>query len=272
MILAAAAAGYLAWAACGALPDSDSPAERRVLHYSFEPREDRDADDFPDDWVRRKGVAFPRYVTIVIDGAVGGDGCQSLRMDANGGAAALYSPLTPIDDLHTYHFQGRLRTRGLKQDVALISVSLLNERRERLQRFLTRAVGGETSEWTSVNIGPIAPAPHVRFVVIGCHLVPGEGTEITGSAWFDDLTLSRSPRLAIESNYESHFRKEGSEINVTSTVSGLEPGRDYEIQFEFRNAEGEILAEHVEALSENSIPAAPQKSPFRQGLPRSLAA
>ncbi len=249
MILAAAVTGYLALAVCCAAPDRADSEERSVLHYSFEAGEDLDLDDLPDEWVRRKGAKFPRYVTIVIDGAAGCDGSQSLRMDANGGAAALYSPLTPIDDLHTYHFHGKLRTRGLKQDVAVISVSLLNERRERLQRFLTTAVGGELQDWTPVNLGPIVPSPHARFVVIGCHLVPGDETEIAGSAWFDDLTVTCSPRLAIESDYDSHFRKEGSEINVTSTVSGLEPGRNYQIQFEFRDAEGEILAEHTEALN-----------------------
>src|SRR4051812_11624221 len=119
MILSGTVAGCLlcaAWHVAAVVEARDTPAAPEELHYSFEPHDDLDYDDLPDDWVRRKGPKFPKYVKIGIDPTVGCDGGQSLRMDANGGAAILYSPLKRIDELHTYRFRGKIRTQGLDHD------------------------------------------------------------------------------------------------------------------------------------------------------------
>lgn len=275
MIVSTAAAGCLictVWGVATAVDANDPTAEGAlVVQYSFEPKEDLDYDDLPDDWVRRKGPKFPKYVKTGIDTTVGSDGGQSLRMDSNGGAAVLYSPLTRIDALHTYRFRGKIRTKGLKQDSALISVSLLNHRRQRVQRILTQAVTGENDNWMTVRVPPIAPHSDVRFVVIGCHLVPGEEAGISGTAWFDDLVLTRSPGLSIDGNYFSHFRNEDSPVNVVATVSGLDAGHTYAIRFEFFNAEGDCLEEQENSLeadepvveASDAAPAEPRKQEWR---------
>jgi hypothetical protein len=254
MILSSAAAGCFVFAAFGVatLLDADSGNEGVLVPpfpYSFEPREDLDYDNLPDDWVRRKGLKFPNYVKVGIDGSAGCDGEQSLRIDSNGGAAVLYSPLTRIDALHTYRFRGKIRTKNLTQDGAVISVSLLNHRRQRVQRFLTPAVTGDRDEWQTVQLPSITPLPDVRFVVIGCHLLPGDEPGISGAAWFDDLVLTRSPGLSIAGNFRSHFLNEDSPVQVESNVSGLDAGHTYAMHFEFFDAEGACLEQRREELA-----------------------
>lgn len=252
MLLWGAVAGCLMPSLLGAAVNVDTGEGARgttVVEYSFEPSDDLDYDQLPDDWVRRKGPKFPKYVKIGIDCAAGSAGGQSLRMDANGGGAILYSPTTRIDSLHTYSFRGKIRTQGLWKDAAVISVSLLNHRLQRIQRFLTPVVGGNQDDWVSVDIPAMTPLADVRFVVIGCHLLSGEEASISGTAWFDELTLSRSPGLSIDGDFFTHFRNDESPVNLTARVSGLDAGHDYFLQLEFFNADGALLEQRRDELT-----------------------
>ncbi len=209
-----------------------------VRHFDFEIDEDQDFDGHPDDWIRRKGDAFPRYVEMKIDRTQSASGRQSLLLNVNGGQAILYSPLIPVDSLHSYVFQGRMRTYGLKNDAAVISISLLNHKRQRVQRFLSQAVTGTYSDFLDLRIGPISPRPEVRFIVIGCHLVPGRKKDIDGKVWFDDLRLGMLPQLTLVSNFASHFVKTSSPIEVTARVTGLDPGDSYRLFLRMTDSTG----------------------------------
>lgn len=214
-----------------------------VVRYSFGRNDDRDLDDFPDDWVRRKGPRFPHYVSATIDREVGMNDRDSLRIDVNGAAAIYYSPLVPIDDLHTYFFSGAIKTAKLKHDAALISVSLLDHRRQRLQRVLSRPVTGEHAEWVPLQIGPITPRDEVRFAVIGCHILPGGSLvrDIGAKVWFDELNLGRLPRMELESNFYRHFVQGGAPVEMSCRVSGLDPGHRYHLDFSLMDVTGAVL-------------------------------
>src|SRR5262245_12044666 len=62
-----------------------------VLHCDFEPETDKNFDDWPDGWTRRRGKGYPEYVKtrIVADGErPGSPGAGCLRIDLDGGMAA----------------------------------------------------------------------------------------------------------------------------------------------------------------------------------------
>ncbi|MDX1965904.1 MAG: hypothetical protein SFV23_01925 [Planctomycetaceae bacterium] len=213
-----------------------------VCRYTFDRNSDRDLDDLPDGWVRRKGAAFPHYINAEIDHTTGVDDESSLRIDVSGGGALYYSPLLPIDALHTYYFSGHVRTDKLVHDAAMLSISLLDHRRQRVQRILSRAVTGRHGEWVPVQLGPITPHVNVRFAVIGCHLVPGPGDirDIGGHVWFDNLHVGRLPRMELESNFYRHFVSGSTPVELSCNVSGLDPGHRYELDCTFRNLDGAL--------------------------------
>ena len=213
-----------------------------VFHYGFEPDEDRDFDRQPDGWIRRKGDNFPGYVEAAIDRDRGHGGKQSLQFKANGGRVILYSKPVVIDAYHSYIFKGYIRTQLLENDAALVSVSLLNHKRQRVQRFLTRPVTGTFKDWCEVTIGPIVPHDDVHFVVVGCHLVHGNRMDIRGSAWFDDLWMGELPLFSLESNFQTHFREHDSHVVITSHVDGLDPRHSYRLQMQMMDAEGKPVA------------------------------
>lgn len=224
-------------AASQATKPAHGSAPLLVCRYPFDRHADRDLDDQPDGWVRRRSPGFPRYVRCGLDKTQGADDSWSLRIQANGGAAAIYSPLIRIDSFHTYYFEGRVRTEGLRHDAAVLTLSLLDHRRRRLQRIVSAAVLGDHQDWVPIRLGPIVPPSDVHFAIIGCHLALGAGErhDIGGSAWFDDLSLGRLPRLELDTNFFSHFTSEDAPIRVSSRVSGLDPGFVYRLNLSLRN-------------------------------------
>jgi hypothetical protein len=213
----------------------------RLKTFSFENPEDLDFDGQPDDWIRRKGDGFPQYVKVAIDRKSGYLSNQSLRMSANGGAVAYYSPQIPIDMEHTYVFEGFINTVKLKNTAAIITLSFLNHRRERVQRFVSEPITHTIDGWKKVQIGPVTPLDEVRFCIIGCHLVNGEEFDIEGDAWFDQLWLGKLPRFGIISNFETHFRTKDAPVQIKSRVMGLDPGYQYRLHLELRDFANNIL-------------------------------
>ena len=201
-----------------------SPTFNRVVSYSFEANEDLDYDELPDDWTRRRGPEFPHYVPIGIDSTSPAVlGTRSLCIHSNGGQAILYSPPQKIDPHHTYVFTGFIRTESLQNDAALISVSFLNHKRQRVQRWLGTPVSGTHADWIPIRLGPLEPKDDVRFVVFGCHLATGKQVDLAGRAWFDHLALVQRPRLTFKDDALTHLVGRDRPIRLTASISGLDP-------------------------------------------------
>lgn len=203
-----------------------------ILSYSFETSQDRDFDDMPDDWSRRKGPGYPQYVEVSIDRNQGRTGQQSLHIGVNGGHATIYSPPEKIDSDHAYVFRGYIRTQKLKYDAAMVSISFLDHKRQRVQHFVSRPVTGTHKDWVEVTLGPMTPRPNVRFIVLGCHVAHNNLKDISGDIWFDDLWVGSLPQLDILNNYHRHFVDHSAEIRVSSRISGLNPKNQYRLDLE----------------------------------------
>jgi len=248
MIIATAAACYL-WlqtvlpcaATVPAIEHDPFSGAVEVLHYDFENEDDKDFDKQPDGWTRRTGPNYPSYVKTAIDRNLGFHEKQSLRMHVNGGDVTTYSDVVRIDALHSYVFRGRVRTQMLKNNAAILSISFLNQKRQRVQRFLSEPVTGTWQGWHEVKIGPMAPHEDVKFVVIGCHLAHGKKMDIRGSVWFDDLWLGSLPQLSLLSNFETHFQKQNQNVQITSKVSGLNPKHSYKLHMEILDAQDQVI-------------------------------
>ncbi|MFN0195254.1 MAG: hypothetical protein ACKVT0_00800 [Planctomycetaceae bacterium] len=215
----------------------------KVAAYSFESDQDKDFDNIPDDWVRRKGEGYPTYVEAKIDRQHGRDGRQSLRFDVNGGKTVMYSDVIRIDPDFSYVFQGYIRTQRLQHNAAIYSISFLNHKRQRVQRYVSQPVGGTHKDWVQIRIDAMVPQPDVRFAVIGCHLLHGDKMDITGTVWFDDVWFGRLPQLRLVSNFSTHFRHRDAPINITSHISGLDAERRYELHLMMFNNADQLLHE-----------------------------
>lgn len=216
-----------------------------VLRFDFEEDEDREPDGLPDDWNRRRGAGYPSYVKCEIDQKHSHVGDQSLRVKVNGGKVAYYSPfnenLARIEPEFNYVFRGFIRTEGLKNDHAIYTVSFLNSRRQRVQRFETRPVTGTHAKWIQLELGPLKPQPDVRYVVIGCHVDHRENHDIRGDVWFDGIWLGKLPRLTLMDHAQDHFLTPNREIVINAEVSGLDADSSFGLRLSLSDVAGEVL-------------------------------
>lgn len=238
MIVASATLCYLAlaWAPPPAATEISRATEIQV--YDFERKDDQDLDRQPDDWTRRRGDGFPLYVKAEIDRGIGHDSDHSLKFEANGGAAVYYSPPIRVDPRHALLLEGYIRSDRLADTAGMVSVSLLDNKRQRVSRRLSPAVVGSRGQWVRVQVGPLLPGPEVRHAIIGCHLLPGERVEISGTVHFDDLRLARLPRLSLEQDQLSHFHPEDKPLKLLARLSGLDARDQYLLQFELSDPFG----------------------------------
>ncbi len=221
-----------------------------VVEWSFDADEDRDFDDQPDDWTRRRGPGFPRYVHASVERGRGRLDKSSLRFEANGGRAAFYSPKVRIDDQYTFLFEGYVRTQALQHDAGLVTVSFLNHAHERVAEYRSRAVTGTHSGWVRIRVGPMRPPAGARFAVVACHLVPRDRHDFRGVCWFDDLRLLRTPRLTLTSNYDEQFVDREAGVLARAFVGGVEDEADHRVKMSIRNAAGAVVVETERPLAE----------------------
>ena len=212
-----------------------------VRRFSFEADDGQDYDTQPDDWSRRIGKGFPHYVACSIDRTTGARGNQSLRFDLNGAQAAMYSPPIPIDSRHSYVLQGRLKSRHLNFSAALLSVSILDHKRTRLRRYLSRPLTGNHTEWVDIRIGPIHPDGDARFLVIGCHIVDADRSDIQGQAWFDDIWIGSLPQMRLSIEPDRRLARPNDPVVIQTEVVGLEQPGDHAVLTEISDAEDRVL-------------------------------
>jgi len=254
------------------IPIDPFAAASEVLRYGFEEVEDQDFDGIPDDWVRRRGQDFPAYIRTEIDPNAGHDSLQSLHVRLNGGRLTYYSPFNNgarVDSSFNYVFRGWVRTERLQNDAALISVSFLNHRKERLQRFVTKPVTGTHKDWIRLDIGPLEPHPEARFILIGCHCVPGVEPDLKGDVWFDDLWVGRLPRLKLGGDLKNRYVKPHTPITINAEVSGIEPGVTFELFMSVSDIKGRVIDRRNEPIFLPTGKVAEDKFnfPFRWHLP-----
>ena len=273
MIVSTLAAIHLLALSLAAAPAGDRAFDNadEVHRFSFEHLEE-DPNNYlqPKNWSRRRGPGFPPYVRVMIDRKTAYHGSQSLLVELNGAQFAYYSPLQPVDGEHSYVLRGRIRSKGLYNDAALVSVSLLDATRNRVHRVLSAPVTGEHDRWVSVDIGPFRPGPEVRFLVVGCHIAQGEKTDVRGQVWFDDLWLGSMPLLELSPGSGLHFLQPNETISIHAHARGLAAGQPHRLHLRLEDSAGDVLKKDDFDL--NTEPDAVSKTDSQRPIPWDLPA
>lgn len=201
------------------------PVDARGAHVvyatGFEQADDTDYDGWPDGWTRQRGPGFPHYVRIGIVEDPAGATAHCLRVELDGGAAILNSPPIRVTPHCSYLLQGKLKTAGLKHDVAYYSVTFEDARRAPQESYRSPEFT-VAPEWQDVRLGPLTPRdPTARFAVIRLHVMPTERADLQGTVWFDEIRLARFPRLVLSTLQPQNLFWDPAQVAVTCHVSGV---------------------------------------------------
>ena len=198
------------------------PSAIEVYACGFERDVDANYDNWPDGWARRRGKGYPHYLPIEISENSPAQGKRCLKVELNGGSAAVYSPLIDVDQLHRYVMEGIIKTEQLTRDRAFLSLTFFDENKKELAQFTSHKLR-TMGQWQKVRLGPIAStSAKARLARIGVHLAAGDRADLKGRAMFDDLWLGRLPRLEVFSNRALHVYQVGEPVAVTCRLTGVE--------------------------------------------------
>lgn len=205
---------------------------------NFETANDINYDQWPDRWTRHRGPGYPHYLEIEIRPDKTASGGEALHVELDGGAAAAMSPPIAASENYAYWLEGRLRTEGLVNDEAYLSLTFLDENQAVVRRHFSETFRW-TDGWQDVRIGPIGPnSENVHWVTIGVHVEPvGSEADLRGLVAFDDLWLGRVPRLRVDTTASHNLYTDPRAVAIEGTLTGATTD-DVRITFELLDAFG----------------------------------
>ncbi|MBC8352100.1 MAG: hypothetical protein H8E66_08920 [Planctomycetes bacterium] len=238
---------------------------QEVRHWDFEGGDDKNYDRWPDDWTRRRGKGYPLYLDVAIAEdkqsrldrqQVETDSPDALRMELDGGAALLYSPLVEISPLFSYVLNEYIKTEALTHDIAYASVMFYDKDRKLLET-IESTPHRHSVDWTPFHIGPVTPSSdQVRWAVIALHLEPTAKADLTGAAMFDELWFAKLPRVSIETPSPNNIFAHPKDVQITCQLSGISQPNPT-VRFELQDVDGKTLFTHQTAMQANNQKQAP---------------
>ncbi len=252
-------AGYCGLIALLAVPrlllGQDAPSVARypdaveVFHCAFDEAADPNFDGWPGGWTRQRGPGYPHYVQIGIASDPSPDGSPCLRVDLNGGSAAVHSPPIAIEPQSSYVVEVQMQTEELVHDQAYCSLTWLDETEKPLGEEQSVPLG-QTKGWQSVRLGPLSPPNRrARFALIGLCVQPFDGQDLRGAVRFDDVWMARLPRIDVSSGRPQNVFTNPREIELTCRVSGVGQSVS-QVQFELFGIDDSLLGQASYSLSE----------------------
>ncbi|MDZ7618343.1 MAG: hypothetical protein U1E05_15160, partial [Patescibacteria group bacterium] len=223
-----------------------------VFHCDFDASWDTNYDGWPDQWTRRRGPGYPHYLQIQIREEPSPSGSHCLRMDMDGGAATAYSPPIQVCSLYSYVVEAYLRTDGLEYSTAFVSITFLNEERQRLETATSERFQ-KTDGWQKIRIGPIAPADEgTRFAIVALHVEPGRREDLRGSAAFDDVWVARLPRMTLSTNQSHNLFFDTRDVEVVCRASGFTSSNPT-VSLRLTDAKGNDLCQEQRPLEVRTV-------------------
>jgi hypothetical protein len=201
--------------------DNTLAAGDKVFYSNFDSTCDTNFDAWPDGWTRRRGPGYPSYVKIQIQPIATPAGAQCLKVELDGGGAAVFSPPIKASPSHSYMLEGLLRTDGLKHDRACFALVFLDADKRPLVTFESEKVV-QSRGWKRLSLGPITPPSRLsQLVLVALQVEPGASEDLEGTVEFAEVALTSLPRLDLKTNQAYNLFLDPAKVEVTCTVSGF---------------------------------------------------
>ena len=225
----------------GASVVGDRPAiagRRIVKHFDFDEQRVGNFDPLPMYWRRHGGAGFPQYLEGRFDRDLGHEAGPSFRLELDGGTLG-------------YHYEGRdisvrtnsdylvvawVKTRSLETARAYFTACYLDRKGAKLlgteRRSELRGGADAPADFSPVSVGLPGNVPGARYVGLSLWLTQSsvwhtgprpmrfiDREEVEATAWFDDITVYRLPRVALRSTHPGNVFTETEPVELYTEVS-----------------------------------------------------
>lgn len=242
-----------------------------VRFFDFDERRLGNREDLPMFWVKKTGPGLPHYVRGRLVQGVGRSSNFSFRFDLNGGSvvyvfdpaaakAAQQSDLPgPIAVVHgaTYRVQVYVKTTALEHARARLTAYFVDRDGRQLERSVRHSDlfrgHGLSDDWHPLTVELHADDRAAAFLVLELgllqpqlyapqHLGPRTlfNQDVTGSAWFTDLSVSQVPDLTVDVLSPGGVFRRGEAPRLALRVSDRDVS-DLFLRLEVSDAEGRLV-------------------------------
>ena len=237
-----------------------SPAGGFIYRCLFDRLMDADGDGFPDYWTRKEGidsgVPFPIHLNIAIADHPNPFGNHVLRMNMEGGAAAVFSPKIPIRAGMSYTVSAHVETSTTLFNEIFVQALFYGDDATRPIYVADSRKIGNTNGWQKLSVGPItADMPNVRHIAVGLYVMPTGRQDFGSQVDFTDVEIRESPTISLEMANTHHLFSSPRGLDVRCQFRGLDPNQ-HTVLFVLEDVFGNVIREREIDLMIGNHPAA----------------
>ncbi len=143
-----------------------------------------------------------------------------LRIQMDGGAAEVASPLVPIDIHSMYFMVASIHSDSTDYD-AVAMLRFLNSSRKTLFEMPTKTYTGKTG-WSSASTDSLYPfRDDLAFVQVVFQVLPKSMKAYRGEFGLDAIRIFRTPRLSLSVDKPLPYYRQGEEVVIRCNASGM---------------------------------------------------
>lgn len=210
---------------------------RLVHQFDFEEKKLGNLESLPMHWKRVPGKGFPRYTTIGFDQKVFHSKTNSLKLQLNGGSAAIVletGRLAVVPHAH-YLLAAMVRTRDVlhtRARIAAIYVDQLGKPLTSTRRSSNLTISN--GRWTPISVDMRIAPPSAAWLVIRLELVQPDQfktrrlgphelikQDIKAAAWFDDVSIYQLPQIDLHTQSLTNIIRQPQKPRLSASISDL---------------------------------------------------
>jgi len=233
--------------------------DRLLKTFDFDERKLGNFESMPRGWRQVREPGYPRFLTPRFDFEIGHDAPPSLRFSLSGGnlgAAYLARDIDVHPDAE-YQISGWIRPSGLRYANASLTACYMDPAFRRIPgtERQSAAVGGneQDQQWIRVSIRLPAGFENARWIGLSClveqsadsaansdDLRPIGRRDVRATAWFDDITVLRLPRVTLAFNDPAAVFAANDHVECLIRVADIS-AQSVTARLEVINAEGRLV-------------------------------
>lgn len=264
---------------------NDAPATRVLQKFDFEEREHGNLEDVPLDWVKVEGPGLPHYVEGKLSSDDAHSGRYSFKIDLNGGSVIYRYPagLIRIQSGAHYRIESMVKTTALPAARARLTAYFADVDKHPLKNTVVYsepfASAAGDKDWQKISLDISDNDQKGAYLVVEMGLVQPElyrtstlgakalfEQDITGSAWFDDVSISQVPILRLTTDQPGNVFKRSDPLRMKVDVNDCIT-KDLIGQLILRDGAGRKVYQHTGEMNLTGDANRPNQQSLWQELP-----
>lgn len=247
----------------------DGASGRLLQFFDFDERRLGNREDLPMHWSKVEGPGLPHYVNGRLVRDMGRSSGCSFRFDLNGGSLVYRTDptLLPVTRGGRYRVQTYVKTTQFENARARISVTFYDELKRPIERSTRHSAlfagSGAAAEWTPLLVEMRSADPRAAYLSVDMELLqpafyapPSLGArtlfnqDVTGSAWFTDLSVMQVPEVTINSDAMGNIFGRTTPVRLRLRISD-QRANDLTMRLEIVDGNGKLVHQRTGPLDLN---------------------